>query len=103
MPRKVTVVKVAPGAACPPGFAEGRTTRRGKSCYKVEQVAARAPAAAVFDLSGLAAALDEVAAPVEVEVPDEQVDALLAQLGALGMGRRRKTRGRKGARRTRRA
>ena len=54
-------------------------------------------------MSGLASALDEVAAPVEVEVPDEQIDALLAQMGAMGMGRRRKTRGKKGARRTRRA
>jgi hypothetical protein len=32
MPKKVTVVKVAPDAACPPGFMEGRVTRRGKSC-----------------------------------------------------------------------
>jgi hypothetical protein len=103
MPKKITVVKVPAGTPCPPGFNEGRTTRRGKSCFKVETVAARAPAAAVFDMSGLAAALDEVAAPVEVEVPDEQVDALMAQLGALGMGRRRKTRGKKAGRRTRRA
>jgi hypothetical protein len=103
MPKKITVVKVPAGTPCPPGFNEGRTTRRGKSCFKVEAAPARAPSAAVFDLSGLAAALDEVAAPVEVEVPDEQVDALMAQLGALGMGRRRKTRGKKAGRRTRRA
>ena len=103
MPRRVTVVKVGANDPCPAGFTEGRTTRRGKSCYKVEQVAARAPAGAVFDMSALAAALDETPVPVvEVEVPDEQVDALLAQLGAMGMGRRRKTRGKKGGRKTRR-
>ena len=95
-------MKIAPGSPCPPGFTEGRTTRRGATCYKVEASASPAPAAAIFDMSGLASALDDIAAPVAVDVPDEQVDALLAQLGAMGMGRRRKTRSKKAGRKTRR-
>ena len=105
MPRRVTIVKVPAGTPCPPGFTEGRTTRRGATCYKVEVTAAPAPAGAMFNMAGLAAALDDIAVPMAVDVPDEQVDALLAQLGGLGLGgRRRKTRsGKKAGRRTRRA
>lgn len=109
MARKVTIVKLPPGAPAPPGFTQGRTTRQGVTYIKVETVTA-APAAPLpsgFDMSAMAMALDEVAAPVAVEVQDDQVDALLAQLGAMGLGGRRRRRATKKAgrrhRKTRRA
>jgi hypothetical protein len=94
MARKVTIVKLPPGAPAPAGFTQGRTTRQGVTYFKVEQVTAApvAPLPAAFDLSAMAMALDEVAAPVAVEVQDDQVDALLAKLGAMGLGGRRRAR-----------
>lgn len=103
MPKKVTIIKLPAGSPAPPGFTQGRTTRRGATFFKVENTAAAVPASS-FNMSGLADALDEIMAPVAVDVPDDQVDALMAQLGAMGFGgRKRKTRGaKKGGRKTRR-
>ena len=103
MARKVTIVKLPPGAPAPAGFTQGRTTRAGVTYIKVETVtgAPAAPLPAAFDMSSMAMALDDIAAPVAVEVQDDQVDALLAQLGAMGLGGRRRRSTKKAGRRHR--
>lgn len=90
MPRRVTIVKLPPGAPAPAGFTQGRTTRQGVTYFKVEEAAAPVAPPANIDVRAAAMEIDNIPAPVAVEVADDQVDALLAALGAMGLGGRRR-------------
>jgi hypothetical protein len=96
MPKvRVISIKLPPNGQCPPGFQE-RTTRSGKTCFKVEQAAAAPP---MDDLMSMFGNMGIAEKPLVVEIEDNQVNDLMSAFGIMGMGGRSKTRK---ARKTRR-
>jgi hypothetical protein len=97
MSKRVTVLKLQEGSpeaaqAIAKGFQKGRNTRAGTTFVKVEATTAPVAPSQAFDMNSMLSALDGIAAPVAVDLPDAQADQLANLLGGLSVGGRRRKR-----------
>ncbi len=100
MPKvRVISIKLPPNGQCPPGFQE-RNMRSGKTCFKVETVAAAPP---MDDLMAMFGNMGIREQPLVVEVEDNQVNDLMNAFGIMGMGGRSRTRKARKTRRNRKS